>query len=70
MQKELQPDWRDTNVSLIGSDIDRKCKEAAAAGEPQWQGAGARAGLEVWRIEKFRVVPWPKSKHGACFLQP
>jgi gelsolin len=33
---DRRPDWQDTNVGLIGSDIDRKCKEAAANGEPQW----------------------------------
>ena len=64
MIKDRQPDWQDTNVNLIGSDIDRKCKEAAANGEPQWTGCGEKAGLQVWRIEQFRVVPWPKSKYG------
>lgn len=65
MLKDEQPDWQHTNVSLIGSDIDRKCKEAAANGEPQWRGAGSRPGVQVWRIEQFRVVPWPKSKYGS-----
>ena len=64
MIKDRQPDWQDTNVNLIGSDIDRKCKEAAANGEPQWTGCGEKVGLQVWRIEQFRVVPWPKSKYG------
>jgi len=64
MQKERQPDWQETNVGLIGSDIDRKCKEAAANGEPQWRGAGEHPGLQVWRIEQFRVVPWPRTKWG------
>ena len=64
MIKDRQPDWQDTNVNLIGSDIDKKCREAAANGEPQWTGCGEKAGLQVWRIEQFRVVPWPKSKYG------
>ena len=64
MIKNRQPDWQDTNVNLIGSDIDKKCREAAANGEPQWTGCGEKAGLQVWRIEQFRVVAWPKSKYG------
>ena len=64
MRKDRQPDWQDTNVALIGSDIDRKCKEAAAHGEPQWRGAGTSVGLQLWRIEQFRVVPWPQKKWG------
>ena len=51
-------------MALIGSDIDRKCKEAAAHGEPQWRGAGTSVGLQLWRIEQFRVVPWPQKKWG------
>ncbi len=64
MQKDRQPDWQDTNLSLFGSDIEKKCKEAAANSEPQWDGAGIKAGLQIWRIEQFRVKPWPTSKYG------
>ena len=64
MQKDRQADWQDTNMSLFGSDIEKKCKEAAADSEPQWDGAGVKPGLQIWRIEQFRVKPWPKSKYG------
>ena len=62
MQKDRKVDWQDTNMSLFGSDIEKKCKAAAADGEPQWTGAGITVGLQIWRIEKFKVKPWPK--HG------
>uniref|UniRef100_A0A7S4F259 Gelsolin-like domain-containing protein n=1 Tax=Chrysotila carterae TaxID=13221 RepID=A0A7S4F259_CHRCT len=55
---------QDTNMSLFGSDIEKKCKAAAADGEPQWDGAGKTPGLQIWRIEQFKVKPWPKSKYG------
>jgi len=64
MNKDRQPDWHDTNMSLFGSDIEKKIKAAAADGEPQWDGAGTKVGLQIWRIEAFKVKPWPRSKYG------
>uniref|UniRef100_A0A5B7BTK7 Putative villin-1 isoform X1 n=1 Tax=Davidia involucrata TaxID=16924 RepID=A0A5B7BTK7_DAVIN len=32
-----------------------------------FQGAGAKAGLEIWCIENLRLVPVPKSSHGKLF---
>lgn len=57
----------DTNMALFGSEVETKIKEAAASGEPQWTGpprAGAEKGLQIWRVENFRVVPWPKNRYG------
>jgi len=33
----------------------------------QWNTAGSQVGLEIWRIEQFKVVPQPKSSFGAFF---
>eukprot|EP00329_Picozoa_sp_Boothbay-MS584-11_P003052 26954_2 len=30
----------------------------------QFRGAGASAGLEIWRIEKMTPVAWPREKYG------
>lgn len=35
--------------------------------DPAFQGAGQKAGIEIWRIENFRPVPVPKSSHGKFF---
>ena len=64
VRKLKQPDWQDTNMALFGSDIEKMCKEAAADGEPQWANAGKKPGLEIWRIEQFKVKPWPPSQYG------
>jgi gelsolin len=58
--------WKESNLALIGSELDHKIKQAAAQGEPQWEnsGLGESAGVRVWRVEDFRVVPWPEEKHG------
>lgn len=57
--------WKESNLALIGSELDHKIKAAAAEGEPQWDGIDSgRPGLKVWRIEQFKVVPWPQEKYG------
>ena len=63
-RSQKQPDWQDTNMALFGSDIEKKCKAAAADGEPQWTHAGTKVGMEIWRIEQFKVKDWPASKYG------
>jgi len=47
-------------MSLFGSDIEKKVKQAAADGEPQWDDAGLKVGLQIWRIEQFKVKRWQK----------
>lgn len=59
-------DIKDSNVELIGSDIDHKVKYNSAVSEPAWNDGevGITHGLHIWRIEDFEVVPWPKEKYG------
>ncbi|XP_004487964.1 villin-4-like [Cicer arietinum] len=35
--------------------------------DPAFQGAGQKAGLEIWRIENFNPIPVPKSSYGKFF---
>ncbi|XP_077214981.1 villin-4-like [Tasmannia lanceolata] len=35
--------------------------------DPAFQGAGQKAGMEIWRIENFHPVPVPKSSYGKFF---
>jgi len=58
---------KDSNCALIGSDEDKAVRKNAAMTEAAWQGCGAEAGVEVWRIEDFKVVAWPKEKYGTFF---
>lgn len=39
----------------------------ASKTETAWTGVGKAIGLEIWRIEKFKVVAWPKEKYGHFF---
>ncbi|KAH6623417.1 hypothetical protein F5144DRAFT_496054 [Chaetomium tenue] len=62
-------DIKDSNVELIGSDLDHKVKYASADTEPAWNDGhvGLTAGLFVWRIENFAVVPIPQTSHGQFY---
>lgn len=62
-------DIRDSNVELIGSDLDHRVKYNSAATEPAWNNGqiGQEAGFFIWRIENFEVVPWPKTRYGEFY---
>ena len=59
--------WQESNLAFHGSDLEKKIKAAAAEGEPQWQNVGGKEELRVWRIEAFRVVPWPRKRYGEFY---
>jgi gelsolin len=62
-------DIKDSNIELIGTEVDHKVKYNSAATEPAWNNGkvGQVAGLYIWRIEDFEVVIWPKEKAGQFF---
>jgi len=57
----------DSNIANLGSDLEKEVKKAAAECEPAWQGAGKEPGIKIWRIEKFKVISWPKEEYGKFF---
>lgn len=57
----------DSNIAGMGGDEDTAAREAAAKTEDAWTGCGQEPGLEMWRIEKFKVVKWPKEDYGSFF---
>jgi gelsolin len=59
--------WKESNLALIGSDLDKKIKQAAAEGEDNWKTVGVAPGVKVWRIEKFKVVEWPEENYGKFY---
>ncbi|TPX11928.1 uncharacterized protein E0L32_007426 [Thyridium curvatum] len=62
-------DIKDSNVELIGTDIDHQVKYNSAATEPAWNDGrvGVEPGLLVWRIEDFAVVPVPPADYGKFY---
>lgn len=35
--------------------------------ENAWETAGLAAGLQIWRIDKFKVISWPKERIGTFY---
>jgi len=57
----------DSNIALLGSDLDKKVRQAAAGTEKAWDAAGKQPGTQIWRIEKFKVIAWPKEQYGSFY---
>jgi gelsolin len=64
-------DIKDSNIELIGTEIDHRVKYNSAATEPAWNNGtvGQVAELYIWRIEDFEVVVWPKEKAGRSMME-
>jgi len=57
----------DSNIELLGSDVEKKVKLASAQTEKAWEGVGKYSGLNIWRIEKFKVVAVDRKSYGQFF---
>lgn len=62
-----QAKFEDSNISGLGSSADKDQRKAAALTAEEWKGAGQKEGIEIWRIEKLKVVRWPKDQYGTFF---
>jgi len=67
MLKQKTFNISETNIANLGSDLEKKVREAAAQGDPAWKEAGKQLGLLIWRIEKFTVKAWPKNQYGQFY---
>ncbi|QRV79391.1 actin regulatory protein [Ceratobasidium sp. AG-Ba] len=57
----------ETNLALWGSDVQQRVREHAGDTESAWEGVGQQEGLLIWRIEEFKVVPWPEERRGQFY---
>ncbi|KAF8158185.1 actin regulatory protein [Crassisporium funariophilum] len=57
----------DSNIALLGSDLEKHVREEAGDEESAWKDAGSSPGLQIWRIEKFHVAVWPKERVGSFY---
>jgi len=63
----------DSNMANYGSKAHVDARKAAASSEKEFEGAGQKVGLEIWRVENrrtaadtpdFGVKRWPKEDYG------
>jgi len=59
--------FEESNIALLGSDLEKNVRKAAAATEVEWKGAGTTPGIEIWRVEKFSIKKWPKEQYGSFY---
>lgn len=47
--------------------MEKNVRLNAAEKEEAWKGIGKKEGTDIWRIEKFKVVPWPADRFGEFY---
>ncbi|KAI0317613.1 fragmin60 [Amylostereum chailletii] len=67
LTKPVKYNIEDSNIALFGSNLEKRVHEHAGDIEHAWTDAGLEPGLQVWRVEKFTVVDWPKERHGSFY---
>lgn len=67
MIKQKEYNLADSNIANLGSDLDKKIRQAAASTEKAWTNAGKEVGLQIWRIEKFTVQSVPRETYGTFY---
>lgn len=65
--KPKKYDWTDSNLAMFGSDTEKEVKKDAASKEPAWKQAGKKPGVQIWRINKFKVEAWPTTEYGSFY---
>jgi len=64
-QEELK--LEETNLAAYGGKEHHELKHEASLKEPAWKGCGAAPGIEIWRINKFKVEAWDKKEYGSFY---
>ncbi|KAJ4482368.1 fragmin60 [Lentinula aciculospora] len=67
LTKPTKYNIEDSNIALLGSDLEKRVREHGGDKEAAWNEAGVGLGLQIWRIEKFHVVSWPKAEEGKFY---
>jgi len=62
-----QAKLEDSNMANYGSDEHIAMRKEASQKEPAWKDIGKENGLQIWRIEKFKVKHWPKDRYGEFY---
>ncbi|CAH1784269.1 unnamed protein product [Owenia fusiformis] len=69
LRKAKKYDWKDSNLALFGSDLEKNVKKTSASGEQAWSTVdkNRESALYIWRIVKFGITEWPAEDYGSFF---
>ncbi|CCO27118.1 Gelsolin-like protein 1 AltName: Full=Actin-modulator [Rhizoctonia solani AG-1 IB] len=62
-----ETDIAKTNIALWGTELHQRVREHAGDAENAWEDVGQDQGLWIWRIEDFKVTPWPDDLKGQFY---
>jgi len=65
--KQKQYNIADSNIANLGTELEKNVKLEAAQHEEAWKGAGKEPGLQIWRVEQFKIIPVPKNTYGTFY---
>lgn len=54
--------------TLNSTHLDNSLHSAMAVYHKEFEQAGKKAGLQIWRIEKMELVPVPERLHGSFYV--
>jgi len=67
LAKPKQYNIADSNIANLGTELEKNVRLQAAQHEEAWKGAGKKEGLEIWRVEQFKIIPVPKNLYGSFY---
>jgi len=67
MSKKVELKIEDSNIANLGSELEKKVKLEASQHEEAWKGAGKELGLQIWRVEQFKIKHVAKETYGSFY---
>jgi len=59
--------WKDSALSLFGSDEEKQITKEIAAKSTAWRNAGKNLGTTIYRINRHKLEKWPEEDYGKFF---